>query len=152
MNASRIVAVTLDERTILRRSPEVEQERAVAIADLLEENRFEVPGIAGPYTLHLSAAENRLSVNITGAEKETAFLLPLAPLRGTIKDYFMICESYFDAIRQASPSRIETIDMARRGIHNDAADTLTDMLDGKATLNHATARRLFTLICVLHVR
>ncbi len=151
----RIVEISLDERTVVRRSPDVEHERAVAIYDLTEENYFSPVGDdSGPYHLHLSIAENRLLFDIrSDADEAVATVtLPLLPLRRIVKDYFAICESYYEAIRTASPSKIEAIDMGRRGLHDEGCEILRDRLDGKIEIDFDTARRLFTLICVLHIR
>ena len=151
----RIVEISLDERTVVRRSPDVEHERAVAIYDLTEENYFAPVGDdSGPYHLHLSIAENRLLFDIrSDADEAVATVtLPLLPLRRIVKDYFAVCESYYEAIRTASPSKIEAIDMGRRGLHDEGCDILRDRLDGKIEIDFDTARRLFTLICVLHIR
>jgi uncharacterized protein (UPF0262 family) len=151
----RIEKVTLDERLVVRRSPEVEHERAVAIYDLIEESRFAVVGHdGGPYSLHLAIQENRLIFDIrlhddTPIDK---IGLALTPFRRIVKDYFTLCESYFAAIKKASPSQIEAIDMGRRGLHNEGAELLRERLSGKIDLDDNTARRLFTLICVLHIR
>ncbi|RYY32741.1 MAG: UPF0262 family protein, partial [Sphingomonadales bacterium] len=155
----RILEVTLDERTILWRSADVEQERRIAIFDLLEENLFapqrqHPDGYAGPYRLHLSVEEGRLALEIRredGSPLET-LVLGLARFRRPIRDYFAICDSYYQAIRNAAPAQIETIDMARRGIHNEAAELLRERLEGKIHVDFDTARRLFTLICVLHIK
>ena len=151
----RICAVTLDERTVARRGPEIERERKVAIFDLIEENEFAVEGRRdGPYALHLSIVDNRLMFDIR-REDETPVVavgLSLSPFRKVVKDYWQICESYYEAIKHATPSRIEAIDMARRGLHNEGSDLLRERLLGKVTLDDNTARRLFTLICVLHLR
>ena len=151
----RICAVTLDERTVARRGPEIERERKVAIFDLIEENEFAVEGRRdGPYALHLSIVDNRLMFDIR-REDETPLVavgLSLSPFRKVVKDYWQICESYYEAIKHATPSRIEAIDMARRGLHNEGSDLLRERLLGKVTLDDNTARRLFTLICVLHLR
>ena len=155
----RIIDVTLDERTILWRSADIEQERRIAIFDLLEDNRFapqrvHADGYAGPYRLHLSVEEGRLALEIRredGSPLET-LVLGLARFRRPIRDYFAICDSYYQAIRAATPSQIETIDMARRGIHNEAAELLRERLEGKIDVDFDTARRLFTLICVLHIK
>ncbi|MFS0736890.1 UPF0262 family protein [Sphingomonas sp. 1P06PA] len=155
----RIIAVDLDEKTIIWRNADVEQERRIAIFDLLEGNHFrplkDYPGgYAGPYRVTLRVEEGRLAIDIaaeTGELLET-LVLGLARFRRPIKDYFAICDSYFQAIRASTPQQIETIDMARRGIHNDAADLLKERLDGKIEIDFDTARRLFTLICVLHIR
>ncbi len=155
----RIIDVTLDERTILWRSADIEQERRIAIFDLLEENHFapqrrHADGYAGPYKLHLTVQEGRLALEIRradGSPLET-IILGLAAFRRPIRDYFAICDSYYQAIRNAAPAQIETIDMARRGIHNDAATLLKERLEGKIDVDFDTARRLFTLICVLHIK
>ncbi|WP_213980280.1 UPF0262 family protein [Sphingomonas sp. dw_22] len=155
----RIIDISLDERTILWRSADIEQERRIAIFDLLEDNHFapqrqHPDGYAGPYKLHLSVEEGRLALEIRradGSPLET-LVLGLARFRRPIRDYFAICDSYYQAIRNAAPAQIETIDMARRGIHNDAAELLRERLEGKITVDFDTARRLFTLICVLHIK
>ena len=155
----RIIDVTLDERTILWRSADVEQERRIAIFDLLEGNHFrplrEHPdGYAGPYRLALSVEEGRLALAIAredGTPLET-LVLALGRFRRPIKDYFAICDSYYQAIRSATAAQIETVDMARRGIHNEAAELLRERLEGKIEIDFDTARRLFTLICVLHIK
>ncbi|ARP99605.1 UPF0262 family protein [Pseudorhodoplanes sinuspersici] len=151
--ASKLVAVTLDEESIGRSGPDIEHERAVAIYDLIEENSFQpVDHEAGQYALHLSMADNRLVFDIrkTDGSPVVAHLLSLTPFRRIVKDYFMICDSYYAAIRTATPDRIEAIDMGRRGLHDDGSRVLMERLDGKVTIDFATARRLFTLICVLH--
>ena len=151
----RIVAINLDERTVVRRGPEVEHERAVAIFDLLEDNTFAPVGHqGGPYDLHLSIEDRqRLVLDIRhedGAEV-ARITMSLTPFRRLIKDYFQICESYFDAIKRLSPSQIETIDMARRGLHNEGSDKLVERIGEQIEMDRPTARRLFTLICVLHI-
>ncbi|MGV3457104.1 UPF0262 family protein [Sphingomonas sp.] len=155
----RIIDVTLDERTILWRSADIEQERRIAIFDLIEENSFAPQrtypdGYAGPYRIALSVPEGRLQLDIKREDDSAleTLILSLAAFRRPIRDYFAICDSYFQAIRSATPTQIETIDMARRGIHDDAARLLMERLDGKIAVDHATARRLFTLICVLHIK
>ncbi len=153
--SSRICEIKLDERSVVRRSPDVEHERAVAIYDLIEENYFAPAGHdGGPYRLHLAIEENRLLFDIRGeAEAEVATItLPLLPFRRIVKDYFSVCEVYFEAIKTASPSKIEAIDMGRRGLHNEGSELLRERLDGKIELDFDTARRLFTLLCVLHIR
>lgn len=147
--------VVLDE-TIGRSTPDVEHERAVAIYDLIEENSFQPVGddAGGPYKLKLSLVESRLVFSVT-RENDAAVIthiLSLTPFRRVIKDYFMICESYYEAIRTSTPSQIEAIDMGRRGIHNEGSETLRERLAGKIDVDFDTARRLFTLICVLHWR
>ncbi len=153
---NRIVHVKLDERTVVRRKPEVEHERAVAIFDLLEDNVFEPEGFAdqGPFNLHLSAEEGRLTFDIRTEDglELTRVLLPLSPFRKIVRDYFLVCESYYQAIRKATPSQIEAFDMGRRGLHNEGSDLLRERLAGKITIDHPTARRIFTLVCVLHIR
>ena len=159
MGDPRIIDISLDERTILWRSADIEQERRIAIFDLLEENHFapqrqHPDGYAGPYKLHLSVEEGRLALEIRradGSPLET-LVLGLARFRRPIRDYFAICDSYYQAIRNATPAQIETVDMARRGIHNDAAELLRERLEGKIDVDFDTARRLFTLICVLHIK
>ncbi len=149
---NRLVAVTLDEASIARGNPDQEHERAIALYDILEGNSFAIPGREGPYSLVLGLVENKLSFAISTASGEPVMthLLSLSPFRRVIRDYEMICESYYNAIRTASPSQIEAIDMGRRGLHNEASDTLKQRLDGKVDLDHDTARRLFTLIFALH--
>ena len=152
----RISAITLDERTVVWRNADVEQERRVAIFDLIEGNSFrplEIPG-DGPWRLTLRVEDGRLAMDLEedGGTASGTILLGLAPFRRTVREYFAICESYYKAIRQAAPSQIETIDMARRGIHNGAAELLLERLGGRVEMDFDTARRLFTLICVLHIR
>lgn len=151
----RIAQITLDEGTIIHRTPEVEHERAVAIADLLESNVFVPAGLScGPYHLSLSILENRLVMDLTSAsmEDDHRIALALQPFKTLIRDYFMICESYYDAVKNATPSRIEAIDMGRRGIHNEGSQLLKELLEDKVTLDFETARRLFTLVCVLSMK
>lgn len=152
--SERIAAMTLDERSIVRWSREVEHERDVALFDLLERNRFAMPGRDGPYHVLLSLRDATLvlAVTATGSGRTCELALPVRPLRRVIKDYFLICESYYAAIKGAPPSRIEAIDMARRGLHNEGSELLRGVLDGKVEVDHDTARRLFTLVCVLHIR
>ena len=155
----RIIDVALDEATILWRSADIEQERRIAIFDLLEENRFaperaHPDGYAGPYKVLLAVEEGRLAIHIRRADDTPleSHILGLARFRRPIRDYFAICDSYFQAIRAATPQQIETVDMARRGLHNEAATLLRERLAGKVDVDFDTARRLFTLICVLHIR
>lgn len=154
-NRNRLVDVVLDSESFGRATPDIEHERAVAVFDLIEENTFRPEGDeGGPYKLNLSVVEKRLVFNIT-REDDTpvvAHVLSLTPFKRVIKDYFMICESYYEAIRTSSPSQIEAIDMGRRGLHNEGSQTLMDRLKGKIEVDFDTARRLFTLICVLHWR
>ena len=150
---NRLVAVTLDEASIGRGNPDQEHERAVAIYDIVEANSFAVPDHAdGPYTLHLGIVENKLAFEIRpadGSGSKTHYL-SLTPFRRVIKDYAEVCQSYYAAIRTASPTQIEAIDMGRRGLHNEASELLMQRLDGKVTVDFDTARRLFTLIFALH--
>lgn len=152
---NRIFAIDLDDKGLAAPTPEVEQERQVAIFDLLEENAFSIPRAAefpGPYRLALGIREGRLVFGIADAadQKVAEFHLSMGPFRQVVKDYFQICESYFEAVKRLPPSQIEAIDMARRGIHNEGARVLQERLNGKAVVDTATARRLFTLICVMH--
>ena len=155
---SHISHIELDDRNLPPPTPEIEQERKVAMFDLLEENSFELPKRderevpEGPYRIGLSIKEKRLVFDIQTEDETKAaeFHLSLSPFRQVVKDYWAICESYFDAVKNLPPSQIETIDMARRGIHNEGARILTERLEGKAEIDNDTARRLFTLICVLH--
>lgn len=151
----RIANLVLDEHSVVRRSPDVEHERKVAIFDLLEENSFAPVGSdGGPYILHLAIEENRLvfDIRLESGDPHGKVLLSLTPFRKIIKDYFLICESYYDAIKTAAPAQIEAIDMGRRGLHNEGSQTLKDRLAGKIEMDFDTARRLFTLICVLHIK
>lgn len=151
----RIVDFKLDEQHFVKRSHEVEHERAVALGDLLDMNRFKPLGdFKGPYKVSLGIQDNRRLIFDINAEDDaplTSINLPLSPFRGLIRDYFQICESYYDAVKKLSPAQIETIDMARRGLHNDGADLLKDILKDKILIDKATSRRLFTLVCVLHI-
>jgi uncharacterized protein (UPF0262 family) len=151
----RLTAVTLDEKTLVRRQPEAEHERAIAIYDLLEENYFQPVGdFVGPYALTIRLEDNRLVLAIedqtSTAKGEVS--LPVMPFRTIIKDYFLICESYYTAIKRASPSQIEAIDVGRRGLHNEGSEMLRERLAGKIEVDRETARRLFTLMCILHIR
>lgn len=155
---SRIIHIDIDDSALPPPTPEIEQERRVAVFDLLEDNSFVLPErdgrppADGPYKLLLAIRERRLVFDLqTEAEEPAAeFHLSLGPFRQVVKDYYQICESYFDAVKKLPPSQIEAIDMARRGIHNEGARVLQERLEGKADLDIDTARRLFTLICVLH--
>ena len=154
MAQPRIIDIELDERTIIRRNEDVEQERKIAIFDLLEGNHFDPAGLQGPYRILLRVEDNRLAIDIkdeAGQPLDT-IRLGLARFRRPIRDYFAICDSYYKAIRSDTPHRIEAVDMARRAVHNEAAELLKECLDGKIDLDFDTARRLFTLICVLHIR
>jgi uncharacterized protein (UPF0262 family) len=154
MGEPRIIDIELDEGTIIRRSAEIEQERRVAIFDLLEGNFFQPAGHEGPFRILLRVEDDRLAIDLkNGADRPLDTIrLGLARFRRPIRDYFAICESYFKALRSDSPRGIEPIDMARRGLHNEAAALLQECLEGKIEMDFDTARRLFTLICVLHIR
>jgi uncharacterized protein (UPF0262 family) len=149
----RLVAVTIDENSIGRSGPDIEHERAVAIYDLLEDNAFAPVGDGqGPFTLHLGITGNRLMLDIRHADGSPGMvhLMSLSPLRRIVKDYFMVCDSYYQAIRAATPERIEALDMGRRSLHDEGSVLLMERLKRKVTVDFDTARRLFTLICVLH--
>ena len=149
----RLQTVVLDDESLAAASRDQEQERQIAIFDLLEENCFHPDGAsAGPYDLKMGLIENRLVLDITGPEYERRHILSLSPFRSLIKDYFLICESYYQAIRNSTPSQIEALDMGRRGLHNEASELLQTRLSGKIETDLDTARRLFTLICALHWR
>ncbi len=160
MTNNRLSDVDLDDSGLPAPTPEIEQERRVAIFDLLEDNSFElveregklIP--AGPYKLRLSIQEGRLVFDVSTASNIPAaqFHLSLSPFRQVVKDYFLICESYFDAVKRLPPSQIEAIDMGRRGIHNEGSRVLEERLEGKVRIDFDTARRLFTLICVMHFK
>ena len=155
---AKLSDITIDDSGLPAPTPEIEQERKVAIFDLLEDNAFTIPPRDdrvipdGPYHLNLAIRERRLvfEVKTETAEDVAEFHLSLGPFRQVVKDYFQICESYFDAVKKLPPSQIEAIDMGRRGIHNEGARVLQERLEGKADIDIDTARRLFTLICVLH--
>jgi uncharacterized protein (UPF0262 family) len=147
-------SILIDEESLAAASRDQEQERQVAIFDLLDGNYFEpVESAGGPYELKLSLVENRLAFDIAGpGGQERRHLLSLSPFRGVIKDYFMICDSYYSAIRNSSPQQIEALDMGRRSLHNEGSNLLRERLEGKVKTDLDTARRLFTLICALHWR
>ncbi|WP_370229329.1 UPF0262 family protein [Cognatishimia sp.] len=155
---SRISRIEIDDRNLPPPTPEIEQERRVAMFDLIEDNTFALPSRDdravpdGPYAVELAIRDKRLVFDIQteGGDKAAEFHLSLSPFRQVVKDYWQICESYFDAVKNMPPSQIETIDMARRGIHNEGARILSERLESKADIDNDTARRLFTLICVLH--
>ncbi len=154
-DTARIVALELDQKSIVRWSSEIEHERDVAIFDLLESNHFRlVDGCHGPYRLFLSLRDSTLVMRVEGegSTQPVEVTLGIRSFRRVVKDYFMICDSYFQAIKGATPTRIEAIDMARRGLHNEGSDLLQQALDGRVEIDHDTARRLFTLLCVLHIR
>jgi uncharacterized protein (UPF0262 family) len=154
-NKQRLVKVELDEESIGRSNPDIEHEREVAIYDLLEQNSFApIDDANGPYVLHLKVDGARLVFDIRreDGKRVVAHLLSLSPLRRIVKDYYTICDSYYQAIRTATPDKIEALDMGRRAIHNDGSRVLMERLRSKVALDLDTARRLFTLVCVLHWR
>lgn len=155
-NANRLIEINLDETGLAAPTPEVDQERKVAIFDLLEDNAFslEKSQASGPYKLDLAVRDRRLVFDVKTQTDDPAgeFHLSLSPFRQIIRDYFAICESYFDAVKTLPPSQIEAIDMGRRGVHNEGARVLKERLEGKVEIDEATSRRLFTLICVLHFK
>jgi uncharacterized protein (UPF0262 family) len=151
----RLTAITLDEHSVVQRSRAIEQEREVAIYDLLDQNSFRLEGsAAGPYHLKLGLEENRLILDVTleDGTPHGKVALSLTPLRKVVKDYFLVCDSYYKAIRTAPPHQIESLDMARRTLHDEGARELQKRLEGKAETDFDTARRLFTLVCVLQMR
>jgi len=150
---NRLIAVEIDDHTLGASGPDAEHERRVAIFDLIEQNSFALPEHDdGPYILALSQVERRLVFAIKDEARNDVhtFILSMGPFRGVIRDYFMICDSYYDAIRTQTPHQIEAIDMARRGVHNEGSELLAERLKGKVEVDFLTARRLFTLICALH--
>ena len=152
-DTNKIVSIDLDENTLSAANPDAAHERRVAIFDLLEDNYFKVEGEEkGPYAIHLSMMEQKLvfAIATEGGEPVKTLILSLMPLKRVIKDYFLICQSYHDAIRSASPTQIEAIDMGRRGLHNEGSELLEQRLVGKISVDFDTARRLFTLVCALH--
>jgi len=152
-NNHRLQSVEIDQNSLGAISRDQEQERQIAIFDLLESNHFVPEGAhGGPYDLHMGLMENRLVLDVRGPDYEKRHILSLSPFRPLIRDYFMICESYYQAIRNATPQQIEALDMGRRGLHNEASELLRTRLSGKIETDLDTARRLFTLICALHHR
>ena len=154
MGEPRIIDIELDERTIIRRSEDIERERQVAVFDLLEANSFKPAGHEGPFRIRLRIVENRLAIELKDEQGKAldTVRLGLARFKRPVRDYFAVCESYFKTVRSESPKGLETIDMARRGLHNEAAELLRECLAGKIEMDFDTARRLFTLICVLHIK
>ena len=149
----RLQSVVLDEASLASASRDQEHERQVAIFDLLEDNSFAPEGApGGPYDLRIALIDNRLALDISGPNYQFRHLLSLSPFRRVIKDYFIVCESYYDAIRNSTPQQIEALDMGRRGLHNEGSELLKERLQGKIATDLDTARRLFTLICALHWR
>ena len=153
MGDNRLISVDIDDETLGASGPDAEPERRVAIFDLIEENSFAlIDHDRGPYALSLSQVERKLvfAIRDEAGEDVHTFIMSMGPFRGVIRDYFMICDSYYDAIRTQTPHQIEAIDMARRGIHNEGSELLAERLEGKVDIDFHTARRLFTLICALH--
>jgi uncharacterized protein (UPF0262 family) len=154
LSQSRVLEVLLDEGSLASHSPEVDHERQVAIYDLIDENFFELAdGPEGPYRIKIGLAEQRLVLSVAApsdVEPSTTFLLSLQPFRRIVKDYFMVCENYFEAIKSAPPARIEALDMGRRALHDEGSKLLIERLEGKVRMDTPTARRLFTLLCALH--
>ena len=151
--SQRLQSVVLDEGSLASVSRDQEHERQVAIFDLLEANVFAPAGApGGPYDLTIALIDNRLALDIRGPDYQQRHLLSLSPFRSVIKDYFMVCESYYDAIRNSTPAQIEALDMGRRGLHNEGSELLRTRLEGKVAIDVDTSRRLFTLICALHWR
>jgi uncharacterized protein (UPF0262 family) len=151
----RIAEITLDERSVIRRNPEIERERAAAIADLVHGNHFApTSGLAGPFRVHLAISEGRLAMEIVPVADAVGerIMLPLAPFSRIVKDYFLVCESYSKALHGANLGRVEAIDMGRRGLHDEGAELLMERLAGRVRIDRDTARRLFSLICVLHLK
>lgn len=153
MSEHRLASVDLDAATLPAATAEIEHERRVAIFDLVEKNSFQPAGAeGGPYALKLSLQDSRLVFDITGPDFARAHGLSLTPLKTVLRDYLLICESYYEALRGSSASQIESVDMGRRGLHNEGAEQLKSRLEGKIDLDHETARRLFTLVCALYRR
>jgi uncharacterized protein (UPF0262 family) len=153
MTDQRLASVELDEATLPSATAEIEHERRVAIFDLVEKNAFAPhEADAGPYGLKLSLQDNRLVFDISGIDFARTYALSLTPLKQVLRDYLLICDSYYEALRGSSPSQIEAVDMGRRGLHNEGAELLKSRLDGKVAIDHETARRLFTLVCALYRR
>jgi uncharacterized protein (UPF0262 family) len=154
--SERITHITLDETSMKKtRSPEAENERDVAIADLLDDNIFEPKCMKnGPYKVHLSIADGKLIMDVHShdAADQSKVILPISPLRGIIRDYFMICESYYAALKDNTPSKLEAIDMGRRGVHNEGSEAVQHLLKERIHIDFFTARRIFTLVCVLHMK
>ncbi len=149
----RLQSVQLDDDSLAAASRDQEQERQIAIFDLVEENHFAPDGAeGGPYDLKIALIEGRLALDITGPGYQRRHLLSLSPFRGVVRDYRMVCDSYYDAIRNATPQKIEALDMGRRGLHNEGSSLLQKRLEGKVAVDEDTARRLFTLICALQWR
>jgi len=149
-----IASITLDESSIRQRTSELGHERHVAMNDLIEWNHFAVKDAEGPYDITLGTAENRIVLTVTSQslKKPLVLAIPMPPFRSVIRDYFLICESYFEAVKTGNMARIEAIDMSRRGLHNEGSELLSTLLQDKVEMDSETSRRLFTLICVLHLK
>lgn len=153
MSEHRLEAVDLDAATLPSATAEIEHERRVAIFDLIEKNNFQpAEAGAGPYRLKLSLQDNRLVFDVSAADHARTYALSLTPMKTVLRDYLLICDSYYEALRGSSPSQIEAVDMGRRGLHNEGAELLKARLEGKVAIDHETARRLFTLVCALYRR
>lgn len=153
INRDRLVEITLDPKSLGRANPNVEHEREVAIFDILDGNAFTVEGSdCGPYKLHLAVVEDRLQMTVDGDGPSFSHQVPMTSLKRIIKDYFLVCESYYEAVRSAPPARIQAIDVNRRALHDEGSQVLREKLQGKISLDPDTARRLFTLVCALHWR
>ena len=153
----KIARIDIDEDSLSAPSGQIEHERKVAMFDLIERNSFtpegaEAAGSEGPFDLRLALEDNRLVFDIKGLNFARKIMLSLAPFKTMMRDYAMICESYYEALKNATPAQIESIDMGRRGVHNEGAELLTERLKGKVDIDHETSRRLFTLIYALHLR
>lgn len=149
-----VTSILLDEASITRRSPEIDHERMVAVNDLIEWNHFSIPDFPGPYRITISTAENRINLAVTSESSPESASIPLilSPFRGLIRDYFLICESYFDAVKTGNLPRIEAIDMSRRGLHNEGAELFSGLISDRINMDSETARRFFTLLCALHLK
>ncbi len=156
MNSATITSVTLDDASIIRRSPEVEHERRVALVDLAHSNDVTLlaaPHLVAPFALFISVRDNRLTLRFTDSTDQTHdVIVPLQPYRGVIKDYFLMCENYYEAIKHAPSDRLQTLDMARRAVHNEGSEMLQTQLESSLKMDFPTARRLFTLVSVLHIK
>ncbi len=153
LSRDRLSEITLDPKSLGRVNPNIEHEREVAIFDIIDGNSFAVEGLDnGPYVLHLAIAEDRLQLNIGSANSAelVQHSVPLTPLKRIMKDYFLVCESYYEAVRTAPPARIQAIDVNRRGLHDEGSTVLRERLLTKIVVDNDTARRLFTLLCALH--
>lgn len=153
MSEHRLTKIDIDPASLTPAGPEIDHDRKLAVYDLLEGNVFHPAGAeTGPYALRVAFEENRLVLEVEGPKYEKRLLLSLTPLKSVIKDYLLICDSYYEAVKASTPGQIEAVDMGRRGLHDEGARVLRERLDGKIDVDHETARRLFTLICALHRR